>query len=163
MNRLLVATGVSIALAVALIASPAGATKHQRHKKAPAGISVSAAGKQYLADVAPVNAATDTAKSAFDAATTAPQLAAAAAPLVASIETLNSTMLRQQWPSVAKADVKSLVIAAGAELGDLNSLATINDSNASTIETNLSKDIAATGTAANIVRADLGLPAPAAG
>jgi len=72
-------------------------------------------------------------------------------------------MLRQQWPSVAKADVKSLVIAAGAELGDLNSLATINDSNASTIETNLSKDIAATGTAANIVRADLGLPAPAAG
>lgn len=134
---------LAAALSVAILlgaAAMAGASTHR-----PKPITRAQAAKQYLADVAPVNA--------LPRSTTAPVYAAT----VAKFDTL---ILRQRWPSDARLDIRALVVADAALVGDYNSVSSSNVLNGSALSATTQRDNQADTTAANIVRADLGLPPP---
>jgi hypothetical protein len=127
---------------------------------APATTSESAAAQQYLADIAPYNAAVSTAQTALNSATEMSQLPAIIGPAVTAMQNADNLLLRQQWPAGVRQDIKTKVAADGAVIGDLTSLETANASDASSIEANIGRDANASAADANIVRSDLGLPPP---
>jgi hypothetical protein len=63
----------------------------------------------------------------------------------------NAALLRASWPSNILVDIRALVVADGPVIADFNDLANNSDS--------VVRDSGAANAAANIVRADLGLPA----
>lgn len=158
--------GAAVVVGLLSLAAPAGATTHKTttttHPKKThhKGITKAAAGKQYLADVGPFNIAANAYSSGLRTTTKFSQLAALAAPLLAASQTFDSAALRQQWPSGVRADIKALVSADGAEEGDLESLETADATNIDQINASLTKDGNTTAADSNIVRSDLGLPAP---
>jgi hypothetical protein len=167
-------TGVATAVAtvatvgiLTLTALPAAAssshktttTTHPKKKAHKAkGITKAAAGKQYLADTASYNAALAPAKSALNNVTSLSQLSGILGPVVTQLQSADSVILRQQWPSGVRADIKTLVTADGLVAGDLTGLENANVSNAGSIEANLTRDADGAAADSNIVRSDLGLP-----
>jgi len=120
-------------------------------------------GRIYLGLVAPVNAATDT----FDVAGTKlgnnPTAAAVqqiATPFAAALTAFDSKVLRVKWPASVASDVKGVVLADGAFIGDLDSASAQNAVTAASWVSAISADGEKASTASNIVRADLGLPPP---
>jgi hypothetical protein len=113
----------------------------QASNRHPKDITQAQAAKQYLADVAPANA--------LPKSTKPPAYAAA-------VHKLDTLLLRQRWPSGTRADVRALVAADAAVVGDYN--ASPNSSVGSAHDATTQKDVEADSTAANIVRSDLGLP-----
>jgi len=120
-------------------------------------------GKTYLALVKPLNAAGD----AFNAAIgklgnnpTSASVQTVATPFAEVLSTFDSKVLRVGWPATTAADVKGLVTADGALIGDLASARSQTVLSASSWESALSSDASKSATAANIVRADLGLAPP---
>lgn len=73
----------------------------------PKGITEAQAAKQYLADVAPANALPQSTKP--------PAYAAA-------VHKLDTLLLSQRWPSGTRADIRALVVADAAVVGDFNTL-----------------------------------------
>jgi hypothetical protein len=120
----------------------------------------SSAAQQYLADVAPFNAAVNTYTASFNSSTQYSQLPALVTPLVTALQTFDSLVLRQQWPASVKQDIKTMVAADGVYQGDLQSLESANALNISTIDASVSRDANASTEDSNIVRSDLGLPPP---
>jgi hypothetical protein len=151
------AAGFVLALSVLSSASVVGATTHKKPVPHPKAITEKAAAKQYLADVAPYNAANDAFYNAWKGVTQASQLEGIVSPFLAASQTFDSLILRQKWPASDRQDVKALV---AADEGDLGSLEGANVSDISTIDGNLSRDANASGSDANILRSDLGLPPP---
>ncbi len=91
--------------------------------KAPAAttsttISLSAAGTAYLAAVAPANSALTVFNAAADgwtSSTTNAQAANDAKPLISSLQSLDTVLTNDQWPTVATTDVHTLI----GDLGEL--------------------------------------------
>jgi hypothetical protein len=137
------------------MASTAQASTH--HK----GITKGAAGKQYLADIAPANAAANTAHNQANGATTVADLAKAVAPVIITYNKFDSLLLRQKWPNGVKTDIHTLVVADSAYIGDLNAVSNASALNLSALGATISRDGQITEADSNIVRADLGLPPPA--
>ena len=153
MNRTSITVGLVATLlaAVSVVGSPAGAK----------AISKRAAGKQYQALVNPANAATDKfgAEAAkWNNATTSAQFVAAAKPVIASFNKLDTGLIDDRWPSSARADVKSLVTSIAPVIGDLQSLSTVTLQSAPMWVTSFERDVNGVKSAVAYVRHDLGLP-----
>lgn len=78
------------------------------------------------------------------------QAQATATKMVAACQAGNAAMLRQEWPAKVMADIRAEVTSDGPVFGDLADLA----DNAGSV----ARDAGAANAAANLVRADLGLP-----
>jgi hypothetical protein len=77
--------------------------------------------REYLRIVAPANKAHDALMEktrSYDSNTTTEELGSNLAPVIAAYEDADNA-LRVNWPSVVAADVKALVAANGALIGDL--------------------------------------------
>jgi hypothetical protein len=120
------------------VASIAQASTHH-----PKGITQVQAAKQYLADVAPSNALPQSTKPPA---------------YFAAVERFDTLLLSQQWPSGTRADIRALVVADAALVGDYNAFPRSNILNGSDLNAKTKKDLEADTTAANTVRSDLGLP-----
>jgi hypothetical protein len=141
---------------VCLLGASSAAQASTHHK----GITQAKAAKQYLADIKPVNAVGDLVNPAVKAATTAAGQAKAVAPWLAIVVKFDSLVLRQQWPTGVKGDIRALVVDDAAVIGDYQALSSASPLNISSLDASLSRDNQADTTASNIVRADLGLPPP---
>lgn len=104
---------------------------------------------QYLADGKACMAAQDVLHKLPNDATDA-QAQAAATNVVTACQAANAAALRQEWPANVMADLRAEVTADGPVFGDLADLVDNVD--------NLARDSGAANAAANLVRADLGLP-----
>jgi hypothetical protein len=107
-------------------------------------------GAQYLAIVAPENAALRSVPKGLTAANVA--------PVVAAAETADNALLRVAWPSSVLADVKLLVAADGAVIGDLRAVGPGGPPAGGTWLTQYETDAGKQQAAAQVVRADLNLP-----
>lgn len=136
MKRYATITGVVVCLLG--VATIAQASTHY-----PKGITQAQAAKQYLADVAPANALPQSTKP--------PAYAAA-------VDKFDTLLLSQRWPSGTRADIRALVVADAAVVGDYSAFPSSNILNGSALNATTRKDVKADTTAANIVRSDLGLP-----
>jgi hypothetical protein len=117
--------------------------------------------REYLRIVAPANAAHDALikkSKSNDSDTTAEQLASDLAPVIAAYEEADNALLRVNWPPSIEADVKALVAANGTLIGDLRAADIQDVLSSSSWATQVSRDGGRSAAAANIVRADLGLP-----
>ena len=115
----------------------------------------------YLRIVAPANSVVTTfRKKAADwnDNTTNPQAAKEAAPVIAAFEKADNELLRVDWPPATAVDVKALVTADGALIGDLNALENVDLLSAGNWANQFSQDAGKVSAAVNIVRSDLGLP-----
>src|SRR5262245_54894906 len=115
----------------------------------------------YLRIVKPANAEADrfNAKAnRWDDSTTNAQAAKDAAPLIAAIQKADGKLLRVHWPAATEADIKALIRADGALIGDLRALKGVDMSSAGSLSNQFERDAGDVQAAANIVRADLGLP-----
>lgn len=130
-------------LSAAILLATATGTQASTHHPKP--ITRAQAAKQYLADVVPVNAVTNS-----DGVTV----------YVATVAKFDTLILRQRWPADTRADIKALAEADAAVSGDYESASSSNVLNASSLTATTRRDAEAANAAANIVRADLGLPAP---
>jgi hypothetical protein len=137
------------------VSSTAQASTHH-----PKGITTASAAKQYLADIAPANAAATTAHNQAKGAATVADLAKAVAPVIVSYNKFDSLLLRQRWPSGVKTDIHTLVVADSAYIGDLNAVSNASAVNLSALGATISRDGQITEADSNIVRSDLGLPPP---
>jgi hypothetical protein len=166
-------TGLAMLLAVGLLASCGGGggggneaspgssvtTTHHDMTTQSATPSTQELAQTYLRIVRPANAEIDrfTAKArSWNDETTNAQAAKDAGPVIAALEEADNELLRVRWPAAIRADVKALVRADGAVIGDLNG---IRDAVAVGSWANqFSKDLGEFAAAVAIVRADLGLP-----
>ncbi len=115
----------------------------------------------YLRIAGPANAATATfAEKAnrWNDQTTNAQAVKDAAPAIAAHQKADNALLHVDWPSSVAVDVKALVAADGAVVGDLNGLKNIDLTSAGDWSNQLSQDLGKFSAATKIVRADLGLP-----
>lgn len=122
---------------------------------------------QYLRLVAPPNAAADVLGDTLDALAKRKAGNAAYIPpfttYAAALQTWNNVLLRSPWPEKVLPDVKALVGANADEIAAVNNLITAATTNRGDFQ-GLFNAWGAAGTkgstAANVVRADLGLPPP---
>jgi hypothetical protein len=146
-------------LAFALVLSSMSTAGASTHKKP---ITVKQAAKQYLADVGPVNTAMDKFSAALtkwgDANGTAAQTTVFVKPAVAALKTFDHRVLTQRWPTKAAGAVETLASDTAAISGDISGLPAVNILSESKWSTTFDRDFTILGTAANIVRKDLGLP-----
>ena len=162
MNRSLYAVPV---LALALVgcstskASPAAApSQTPPATSSPAAVVSPAASAtplsfyaaQYLRLIKPANDALN-ALQALPSTSTDADYGAAAAKIAPVYQAVDAALLRAQWPANVMVDIKALVTADGAVIGDLSNLT------ASTVDT-MVRDSGTASAQSNIVRADLGLP-----
>jgi hypothetical protein len=82
-------------------------------------------------------------------------LGAIVAPLLAASRKFDSLILRQQWPTATKPDVKALVAAEGLFEGDLEALENTDAADLATVNANAARDENASSADANILRSDL--------
>lgn len=121
-------------------------------------------GAEYLAIVNPINGAASTAKNALGAlpaTTTASAYVAAVAPYLAATQAAVPKLLAVHWPGQAEGDVRTLTADIGALDGDMSAFATMDALNYSTVTGQYNQDASKMLTAAETVRADLGLPTKA--
>jgi hypothetical protein len=121
-------------------------------------ITESEAGQQYLADIAPLNAAVTAFKG--DTNDDLSAIAGEVAPIVSAAQTFESTILRQQWPSNTRADIKTLATEVGTFESDVSNFGSSSASDISSAEQTMVQADGTFGADSNIVRADLGLPPP---
>jgi hypothetical protein len=126
----------------------------------PPSVAKMQAGQQYEADVAPLNAAVAAFKSNTDNDLSA--LPAEVAPIITAGQTFESTVLRQQWPSNVKADIKTVATADGTFLGAVSNFGSSTVAGITSAEQAMVQADSTFVADSNIVRADLGLPAPPA-
>ena len=118
--------------------------------------------QKYLRIVAPANAALDTfneKEKSYSSDTRAEQVVSDLAPVISAYQEADNALLRVNWPPSIAADVKALVGANGALIGDLEAADSQDVLSSSSWTTQASQDGGKSVAAANIVRADLGLPA----
>jgi hypothetical protein len=163
-------TGSAMLLAVAFLAgcggggneaspaSPVTTTHHDMTtQSAPSKQELA---QEYLRIVAPANAALDTfnkKESSYDKNTTTQQVATDLAPVIAAYQEADNALLRVSWPSSIATDVKAMVTADGALIGDLQATTVQDVLSSGSWATQVSQDGGKSVAAANIVRADLGL------
>ena len=129
------------------------------------GISEKAAAKQYLAISVPLNAAANKLVNLVGGWTNKITNAKAgnqAKPAIAAVLTFNRALASDAWPPSARSDVTALRKADAPLVADLRSLSSENLQNPSPILADFSRDESALGSAANVLRYDLGLPSTTA-
>ncbi len=154
MKRTSVVVLLSCSLTIG-VAGTAGATT----------ISDKAAAKQYLAIVAPVNAAGNKFVEQVAGWTTAITNAKAeteAKPVIAAALNFDTALGNDSWPPSARSDVKTLRKADASLVADLRALSSDKLHNSSSIVAKFERDEGALGAAAATVRYDLGLPSTSA-
>jgi len=117
--------------------------------------------QEYLRIIGPMNAefARFQAKAkGWDDNTTGPEAAEDAAPVIAAIRKGNNELLRVSWSTSTMSDVKEMVRADGALIGDLAGLAGVDLFSVGNWSSQFTQDAGRLQAAVNIVRADLGLP-----
>ena len=120
---------------------------------------LAALGRQYLAAVAPYNAALDTFKKRYRNGFTLSQLHSGITHALAdALQQFDSAILRLPWPQQVLPDVRALAAADAVELGDLHNA--VNATDGPTWARQATADIDMANEAANILRADIGLPPP---
>lgn len=112
----------SLALAIGSVlaagcGAPASTHPARTPSSTPGPLSVAAAGRAYLAAVKPDNRAVAAFKAAPSA--TLAKGAAAAVPLIAADQTLETRLESIDWPSKATPDVHVLIIDLVQEVGSL--------------------------------------------
>lgn len=120
-----------------------------------------ALGQQYLKIVGPANQAVDDFNkktTTYTDNTTAEEVARDAAPLADALDKASNDLLQVDWPASVQQDVKEMVKAYGALSGDLRSVGNQTIFSVANWTTQLAQDGGRARAAANIVRADLGLP-----
>jgi hypothetical protein len=155
--------GRSHRVATAFLASCGGSN----HNTLPGTVAVTVdvsqyeLGQRYLRIIGPTNAALAAFKTrvaGYDKSTTDGQLAADLAPLVVAIQQGDKALLPADWPPPVAADVKGLVTANRAFVVDLRAAKSqggLSSGRWVNQPTKYNRKLAA---AANVVRADLGLP-----
>jgi hypothetical protein len=115
----------------------------------------------YVAAAAKGNAAmtsfADAAK-AWPSSETGAEAEQAAQPAISALKQLDTTLTDYAWPANTTTDVHTLIAAAGAVVGDLEGLSSVNLFSSSTWSAQFIHDYDVVGTDANLVRHDLGLP-----
>ena len=147
-----VASALLVSILVVLASMPgiSGASMSRAH-----------AAKQYLADVKPANAAMkrfEANAGKWNSATTDAQAEKEAAPVVRALRRLQSDLLGQSWPSVARTDIRKLYLSISGLEADLLSLANVNLLNSGAWSSSFDHDLTRLGAEVNLVRHDLGLP-----
>jgi hypothetical protein len=123
-------------------------------------ISKKGAAKQYLALVAPVNAAAGKLIKQINGwtdSTTHAKAETDAKPVIAVALKFDNELTTDSWPASAKSDVKALNKAVAPLVADLRALKSDNLQNPSVLTT-FERGLNALGAAATAVRYDLGLP-----
>lgn len=82
------------------------------------------------------------------------------ATIVTSLRTEVDHLGAMSWPSKAKGDIRSLIVADGPLIGDMNDMTsyTLSSSGFSTVLQAVSRDLSARQSAVGLVENDLGLP-----
>ncbi len=91
----------------------------------PGPLSIHAAGRAYLKDVAPDNqayAAFYKLANTWTASTTAAQIQAGIAPLIAADERFQAALTDTDWPASARADIRRLAASVATEIADLENM-----------------------------------------
>jgi hypothetical protein len=120
-----------------------------------------ALGQQYLTIIGPANQAVNEFNkktTTYTDNTTAEEVARDAAPLADAIDKASNDLLQVDWPASIQQDIKELVKAYGALSGDLRSVGNQTIFSIANWTTQFAQDGGRARAAANIVRADLGLP-----
>ena len=94
----------------------------------------------------------------WTSATTGPQAAPDAKPLILASQAFDAKLTKARWPKAAVADIHRLVVSDGVVVGDLRGLARVHLIAGSTWVATFTRDIDASASAAGLVRSDLGLP-----
>jgi hypothetical protein len=129
---------------------------------AGAGITKAAAAKQYLSDVSTFQKGVASFVAAANKWTNSTTNATAyhdALPAIAALLSFQRSLLRQSWPTNARADVRALYSDVSPLVGDLRGLRTLNLATASSWSAQFSRDGSIVQGASNLVRHDLGLKA----
>jgi hypothetical protein len=128
---------------------------------AGASITKERAGKQYLADVAPVNAALT--KFGIEAGkwtnlTTVSFAESQATPVIKDLRKLQNLLLSQSWPRGARADLRVLYTAISPLEAYLLELSTLSGPGSGTWSSSFIHDATTLASDVGFVRHDLGLP-----
>jgi hypothetical protein len=116
-------------------------------------------GQAFLSLEAPYHAALVTLNNHMDGGVASNKaLAACTAPVATALQQLDSSLLRLPWPNEILPDVHSLVTAHGVLLGDLENA--MNETDFTTWLSQTQTDVSKTGSASQILLADLHLPPP---
>lgn len=125
-------------------------------------ITAKQAGAQYLADVVPLQTATDNFTVAFDkwaGANGAPaQTTVFVKPFIAAHNAFDHLILTQRWPTNVLIAVQRRASAGAVVVADLERLPSVNVHSLSEWVSKFERDDAARAVAANVVRSDLRLP-----
>ena len=114
----------------------------------------------YLRIVKPLNDASDRfykRTAHWNQQTTGKEAAKDSAPSIAALRTFDDKVLRVDWPPETAVDVKELVRADRAFIGDLRALENVDVLSLGLVN-QARQDTTKGGAAGNVVRADLGLP-----
>jgi hypothetical protein len=144
------ASSTATTVAAATHAASSGAAVAPAASPSASATPLSFYANQYLAIVKPGNDAFAVFNALPSSATDA-EVGAAAAKVVPVEQSAEAALLRAQWPPNVAADIKALVTSYGPLFGDLSDLTASNVDQ-------MNRDAGAANAAANIVRADLGLP-----
>ena len=147
--RFRLSTLIIVSLSFTLASSTAGAS-----------ISVKAAGKQFLKDVAPLNATFakfEPEASKWNNSTTEKQAEKDATPAIWAMRKFQANLLTQSWPKKARPDVRTLYSGFSPLEADLEVLAQFSTLNVGNWETKFATDFTTLSSDDNFVRHDLGL------
>jgi hypothetical protein len=128
---------------------------------AGASISVKTAGKQFLKDVAPLNAAFakfETEASKWNNSTSEKEAVKEAAPAIAAMRKFQVKLLSQSWPKKARNDIRTLYSGFSPLEADLVILGEWSTLNVSNWVSKYTTDFATLSSDDNFVRHDLRLP-----
>jgi hypothetical protein len=129
-------------------------------------ISLKAAGRQYLKDVAPANAALESFKAEISAWTNATPNALGerqAAAVLSALDTLQKNLLSQRWPHSIEGGVQFIVREDIASLEeDMNSVTANSSLGNGALQSTFRADTQTIDSDAFYVRRDLGLPSSGA-
>jgi hypothetical protein len=143
-------TGCGSGSTPAPVARDAPATTHQQQRSGP---TIKQQANSYLRIVAPVNAALEAWNAAYKDSLTLEERKAVNTPLIAATEKFDRDLLRVRWSPEVHSDVRALVNADAAFVGDL-----VADNEGSVDTSQAAHHEAAVGAAVAAVRGDLGLP-----
>jgi hypothetical protein len=149
--------------AIAALLTLSACDSHTSHQATPQAATTTSASEptlkeqadRYLAIIKPVNEAS----ARFAAETvgrhefTRKEWDSIVNPFLAAIKQSNTALLRADWSATVRAHIRSLVDADAAWMADFSTAYDNLDAGAT-----VARDIAASRRAANVVRADLGLP-----
>jgi hypothetical protein len=128
--------------------------------------SVAVAAQTYLEFIAPVNSAFGsfaTEAAAWNSRTTGAQAESDARPSISALRDLEQQLLDTAWPTSVQHDIKTMAADASAVVGDLQGIARLNLTDASSWKSHFERDVTILKASDAAVRRDLDLPRSSSG